>query len=53
MRWVVRYVAGLPCTTLWKGGAAGRRQLEPEGGGGNDELDIFAVAFFDCLEACC
>ena len=34
MRWVVRFVAGLPCTTLWKGGAAGRRQLELEGEGG-------------------
>ena len=34
MKWVVRYVAGLGCTTLLKGGAAGRMQLELEGEAG-------------------
>ena len=34
LKWVVRYVAGLGCTTLLKGGAGGRRQLEVEEEGG-------------------
>ena len=36
-----------------EGRSCGKEAIGTGGGGGNDELGIFAVALFDCLEACC